>query len=73
MSICKFLPDSISSVKPNAVNSPTNSGDELRRKAVSEWLPSSGYELRDAPEIGMIHWFREKGNDKVNNSRYCEL
>ena len=52
---------------------PTDLEDELRRKAVSEWLPSSGYELRDAPEIGMIHWFWEEGNDKVNHSRYCEL
>ena len=52
---------------------PTNLEDELRRKAVSEWLPSSGYELRAAPEIGVIHWFWEEGNDKVNNSRYCEL
>ena len=52
---------------------PTNLEDELRRKAVSEWLPTSGYELRDAPEIGVIHWFWEEGNDKLNNSRYCEL
>ena len=42
-------------------------------KAISEWLPTSGYELRDAPEIGVIHWFWEDGNEKVNHSRYCEL
>ena len=52
---------------------PTAKMDELRMKAVSEWLPTSGYELRDAPEIGVIHWFWEKGNDQVNHSRYCEL
>lgn len=52
---------------------PTNLQDELRQKAVSQWLPTSGYELRDAPEIGVIHWFWEEGNDKLNNSRYCEL
>ena len=52
---------------------PTAKMDELRRKAVSEWLPTSGYELRDAPEIGVIHWFWEEGNDKLNHSRYCEL
>ena len=52
---------------------PTSLQDELRRKAVSEWLPTSGYELRQAPEIGVIHWFWEEGNDKVNHSRYCEL
>lgn len=52
---------------------PTNLQDDLRQKAVSEWLPASGYELRSAPEIGVIHWLWEEGNDKVNNSRYCEL
>ena len=52
---------------------PTDLEDTLRHKAVSEWLPTSGYELRDAPEIGVIHWFWEEGNDKLNNSRYCEL
>ena len=52
---------------------PTAKMDELRRKAISEWLPTSGYELRDAPEIGVIHWFWEEGNDKLNHSRYCEL
>ena len=52
---------------------PTNLEDDLRRKAVSEWLPTSGYELRDAPEIGVIHWYWEEGNEKLNNSRYCEL
>ena len=52
---------------------PTDLEDDLRRKAVSEWLPTSGYELRDAPEIGVIHWFWEEGNEKLNNSRYCEL
>ena len=30
---------------------------ELRMKAISEWLPTSGCELRDAPGIGVIHWF----------------
>ena len=52
---------------------PTAKMDELRMKVVSEWLPTSGYELRDAPEIGVIHWFWEEGNEKLNNSRYCEL
>ena len=52
---------------------PCDLQDELRRRAVSEWLPTSGYELREAPEISVIHWYWEEGNDKVNNSRYCEL
>lgn len=52
---------------------PTALMDDLRRRAVTEWLPSSGYELRDAPEIGVIHWPFEEGNEEVNNSHYCEL
>ena len=52
---------------------PTAKVDELRKQAVSQWLPASGYELRDAPEIGVIHWFWEEGNEKRNSSRYCEL
>ena len=52
---------------------PTALKEDLRRRAVSEWLPSSGYELRNAPEIGVIHWPFEDGNDEVNNSHYCEL
>jgi predicted transcriptional regulator YdeE len=47
--------------------------DELRKRAVSEWPPGSGYELRQAPEIGVIHWYWEEGNNRLNNSRYCEL
>lgn len=52
---------------------PTALVDSLRRKAVSEWLPSSGYTLRDAPEIGVIHWPFEDGNEEVNHSHYCEV
>ena len=52
---------------------PTAKMEELRIKAVREWLPASDYELREAPEIGVIHWFWEEGNEKLNNSRYCEL
>ncbi len=52
---------------------PTNLVDDLRRQAVSEWLPSSGCQLRTAPEINVIHWPYEEGNDAVNNSRYVEI
>lgn len=52
---------------------PTAQMDQLRQKAVSQWLPSSGYALRDAPEIGVIHWYWEEGNEELNSSRYCEL
>lgn len=52
---------------------PCDLEDELHRRAVSEWLPTSGCELREAPEIGVIHWYWEEGNEPLNNSRYCEL
>lgn len=52
---------------------PVDLQDELRRRAVTEWLPTSGYELRDAPEIGFIHWPYEEGNDELNNSHFCEV
>ena len=47
--------------------------DDLRRQAVAQWLPSSGYMLREAPEIGVIHWPFEDGNEAVNNAHYCEI
>ena len=52
---------------------PINLVDDLRRQAVTQWLPSSGYMLREAPEIGVIHWPFEDGNKVVNNSHYCEI
>lgn len=52
---------------------PADEVDDLRRSAVFEWFPQSGYELRNAPEIEVIHWFWEEDNEEVNGSRYCEL
>lgn len=52
---------------------PCNLQDDLRRRAVSQWLPASGFELRNAPEVMLIHWFWEEGNEKLNESRYSEL
>lgn len=52
---------------------PCDLQEELRRQAVSQWLPGSGYQLREAPEVGVIHWYWEEGNEDRNSSRYCEL
>lgn len=52
---------------------PTAQMDALRTKLVSQWLPTSGYALRNAPEIGVIHWPFEEDNEDVNNSHYCEI
>ena len=42
---------------------------ELRRKIISEWLPTSGYQLTNSPEIVVTHWY---GGDK-SDKRYYEL
>ncbi|MBQ8404676.1 MAG: AraC family transcriptional regulator [Clostridia bacterium] len=42
---------------------------DLRRKIASEWLPNSGYQLKDAPELVVTHWFE----GKKRNQRYREL
>lgn len=52
---------------------PVDLTDDLRRTAVTQWLPAHGYELTEAPEIRVTHWFYEEGNDKLNSSRYCEV
>ncbi|MPN13158.1 hypothetical protein SDC9_160478 [bioreactor metagenome] len=52
---------------------PTMLFEDVRRKAVTEWLPSSDYQLANAPEVSITHWFFKRGNNDVNNSRYIEL
>ena len=46
---------------------------ELYRKAVTEWLPSAGYELADLPEFDIIHWYYSETEPQVNQLRYVEL
>ena len=48
---------------------PTLTFLELRRQIASEWLPSSGYQLAEAPEIVVTHWYRGAKSD----DRYREL
>ena len=48
---------------------PTTVYLDLRKKIASEWLPNSGYQLLNSPEIVVSHWFR---GDK-SNQRYREL
>ena len=38
---------------------PSPGHNALRRQIAEEWLPSSGYELADAPEIVMNFWYRD--------------
>lgn len=48
---------------------PTTIFLDLKRRIVSEWLPSSGYQFADAPEIVAAHWF----DPPKNKERYYEL
>lgn len=48
---------------------PTLTFLELRRRIASEWLPTSGYQLADSPEIVVSHWYRGERRDE----RYREL
>ena len=48
---------------------PTMTFLDLRRKISSEWLPASGYQLKNAPELVVTHWFE----GEKHNQRYREL
>lgn len=52
---------------------PVNRMDDLRREAVTNWLPSSGYQLDDRPEVHVVHWFWREGDEAFNSSRYVEI
>lgn len=48
---------------------PTLLHTDLRKRIVSEWLPSSDYVFSDAPEISVTHWYRKPDDE----NRYIEL
>lgn len=50
---------------------PVMDQEDLRRKAVSEWLPGSGYQLADGTEQSVIHWYT--GRAASRDTRYIEL
>ena len=52
---------------------PVTEVDKLYKQVVSEWLPSSGYQLADAPSINVMHWYYKYGDEELNKSRYVEL
>lgn len=43
---------------------------DIRKKIVTEWLPSSDYLLAKAPEVVILHW-RPKGD--WDKERYIEI
>ena len=42
---------------------------DIRKRIVSEWLPANSYEIKDAPEISVYHWFPKYAKQK----RYIEI
>ena len=52
---------------------PTMEVEEVRRRAVAEWLPSLGYELDNRPELSVNHWPRGLDWEAHKHERYVEL
>ena len=50
---------------------PTMEQADLRRRAVSEWLPGSGCQLAAGTEMQVIHWYG--GGSGKRDERYIEL
>jgi len=48
---------------------PMEASGDLREQIATHWLPASGYVLRDAPEMEIIHWYRHPRRTK----RFVEL
>lgn len=48
---------------------PTLLHGDLRKKIITEWLPSSDYVLAETPEIAVTHWFQRSDDEQ----RYIEL
>ena len=45
---------------------------DIRRRIALEWLPSSGYELSEAPEVVALHW-RPSEKEKWREERNIEI
>lgn len=52
---------------------PTMVFEELRRRMVSQLLPSMELELVQAPEICIYYWFHDDEDPTVKDTRYAEL
>lgn len=48
---------------------PVNDYMDIRQRIASEWLPASSYEIKNAPEISVYHWFPKSDKEK----RYIEI
>ena len=56
-------------VQTEKTRAPMDEYVNLRRRLISEWLPGSGYQLIDSPELALVHWRPTEGRD----NRYVEI
>ena len=42
---------------------------DIRKRIVSEWLPANNFEIANAPEISVYHWFPKNEKEK----RFIEI
>ena len=47
-----------------AMAHPTDAYMELRKRVAQEWIPGTGYALRQAPELAVYHWFPRERRDR---------
>lgn len=52
---------------------PCDELEALYRRAVTEWIPGSGFELAEGPEVELIYWPYKENNDNYNSTRYAQL
>ena len=50
---------------------PTQEYIDIRKRIVTEWLPTSDYRLADAPEVIEIHW--RMGDNNGRSNRFIEI
>lgn len=48
---------------------PVNDYMDIRKQIAAEWLPANSYEIKEAPEISVYHWFQKCEKEK----RYIEI
>ncbi len=49
--------------------SPVEEYIDIRKRIVSEWLPANNFEIANAPEISVYHWFPKNEREK----RFIEI
>ena len=52
---------------------PTTVFLDLRKRIVSEWLPTSGYQIANRPEIVVTHWYRGNKSDDRYRERWIPI